>query len=165
MTEAERPFDWKDGKGSRKSRTFADPNPGEVFVSTISETTEAEQAILEKFSFDKVSIGGNAYMLAGFIARDTVGLAKYMRSIDEYPEKTDHFERLIGIAERSPNGWIRHYTEWPHPSGEVGSDIVDQAIDIIETADWSDCDLKPVFDADRREICFEAPEPAEQEVA
>lgn len=110
----------------------------EPTVTYTSSETDAERKINEQFEFNTLR-GKPALMLAGFIMRGAIDVARYNRSIEANPERSAHYERLIRCATRFMNGRVTEYY------GSHGSEIVDQAEIIIRDIDWQFCDLEPTI--------------------
>lgn len=110
----------------------------EPAVVYTSPETDAERKINEQFEFNSLR-GKPALMLAGFVMRGAIDVARYQRSIEAHPERTAHYERLIRCATRFMNGHVTEYY------GNHGITLIEQTETIIKGVDWQFCDLEPTI--------------------
>lgn len=118
----------------KKNRIFSDPNPNFKFTSKVSPINDGEDRIMEYFDPLEEDPIKN---LAGFIARSAVDIARYDRSIRSYPEKTEHFQRLIRAAT------FMAQTRAAATAEAQGSNALMELESRIAEIDWSDAEYIP----------------------
>lgn len=118
-----------------KSNLFIDPNPEQVYIPTTSLVEPAEQQIAELFT----DASDAAHSLAGFIFRNSINIARYQRSLVQYPVKKAHYQRLQRVARHAAQVRVQHTAE-----ENGGSGIIEGVRAILQTADWDSAPDMPI---------------------